>query len=656
MNVITHDSLYERIREEFDGDANLACSEEQFNQIVEELCECEEMYLEQRPLNDDEICYSARAGLKWPDFQHLHCPIKKKILLYLVENPKTFFVLMNTQKGKTVIIVKHLTEWTLKNQRENTKIVIFVFLDNDRTLAEQTQEAFDKVPNSKIYQLSSNNRVNVAEIIMHIDAWSNDIYGDYQTPIIMGLTNDAQLKKIIEILRSIMHRVLERGARITCGFMFDECDKVYTPKVREALIPYIGCDRILHRLGFISATDGDMLDDYPECANAHFESHSEDSPDYRAFHHADSVVHIVSRAPKKHNQFAYKVLEENAAHFAESHRKIIVNGDSTRASMESFARKMTEQGRNYCITINMHGVKLFVNGHTKRSKKIKGCRLNAVLYWLYKREGLSDKPLYVIGNRKVDRGLGFHYAPRKNEEGQFDRQEIEFDGEQVVSENGEGLIFTDEILGKVERAETAVQKAGRLAGIIAQCPNYCGNIHFWTDEHTATHIRAHNRRVDHMNGLSGTYTAQQADVRAREELARITPTVAPVRDYTVSEQSFATADLARAWFRGLNLRRTIRRRDGTGNTEQVEYTGTSVYNLYRYNDQNELVRCTDAETHLATHIKYRASGEGDDGARAIMTLEEFNASTDVGRGLEVGRIMPVRVDGEIKYMVIYKNN
>ncbi len=522
--VLTQETLFERIREEFED-----VSEESFNAILEELRECEESYLETHPLDEDGEVYMARANLKWPDFQHLACPVKKQILLYLVENPKTFFVLLNTQKGKTAIVARHLTEWTTES---DTKIVPIVFMMNDRTLADQTQETLDRVPHSKLFQLSSNSKTTIDEIVTHIGtwAWAPKTYGVYDTPVILTLPNHSQMGKIVQI----MDRIRTHGSPLKYALIIDEFDQVY-PQIRNTLLPYIECDAALHRLGFISATDGDTIDDYPECANAHFESHSEESPDYRAFHHADSIVKIVTKAPKKHNLFAYKVIDENAAHFLQpiqsSYRKIIVNGDSSRASMESFARKMTEptnhgssssSGTAYCITINMFGVKLFVDGHVKRRKSIRGCRLNAVLYWLYRCEKLEDKPLFVIGNRKVDRGLGFHYAPRKNDAGEFDKQIIEFDGETAVSEQGDGLIFTDIILGHVGRTETAVQKAGRAAGIVAQCPQYVGNVHYWTDAKTAESIRQHNRKVDHMNELVGGYNAKQADTRAKERLTRET--------------------------------------------------------------------------------------------------------------------------------------
>jgi hypothetical protein len=106
----------------------------------------------------------------------------------------------------------------------------------------------------------------------------------------------------------------------------------------------------------------------------------------------------------------------------------------------------------------------------------------------------------------VDRGLGFHYAPR---------------------DGTEGLIWTDMILGKIEDANTAVQKAGRLAGIIGQCAQYYGKCTYWTDERTQRDILRHNRIVDEANKLCGC-TVLQAVTRGTVKVDEILPIQEPV--------------------------------------------------------------------------------------------------------------------------------
>jgi len=58
-----------------------------------------------------------------------------------------------------------------------------------------------------------------------------------------------------------------------------------------------------------------------------------------------------------------------------------------------------------------------------------------VLYEIYRKQELSDRPLFIIGCRKVARGLGFHCAP--------------MDG-------SEGLVWTDMVLGRIRNKAMAV--------------------------------------------------------------------------------------------------------------------------------------------------------------------------------------------------------
>jgi hypothetical protein len=117
--------------------------------------------------------------------------------------------------------------------------------------------------------------------------------------------------------------------------------------------------------------------------------------------------------------------------------------------------------------------------------------------------GLHDKPLIIIGRRKVDRGLGFHYCPRTNDVTSIDGSEGV-----LVTQNREGLIWTDMILGKIDDKNIATQKAGRLAGIIGNSPQYPGKIHYWTNENTETLIRRHNTIVDAANTYTGCSVLQ----------------------------------------------------------------------------------------------------------------------------------------------------
>ena len=81
-----------------------ADTEEQYEKIKIVLEELESAAFIRTRVLEDQVGYHAREGLTWSDIKHIDDPLKKKILLQMIPNPKTFFVLFNTQKGKAKII------------------------------------------------------------------------------------------------------------------------------------------------------------------------------------------------------------------------------------------------------------------------------------------------------------------------------------------------------------------------------------------------------------------------------------------------------------------------------------------------------------------------------------------------------------------------
>jgi len=57
-------------------------------------------------------------------------------------------------------------------------------------------------------------------------------------------------------------------------------------------------------------------------------------------------------------------------------------------------------------------------------------------------------------------------------------------------------------LGHIENPSAAVQKAGRLQGVIAQCPQFT-TITFWTDQSTADIVTNRCTTTDHVNSERG---------------------------------------------------------------------------------------------------------------------------------------------------------
>ena len=539
----TFNNLYDAVR----GDKDDFIDEISFERKVDELVDIG--FIRNGPV-DDFTVYQAKNGLKWADFVDIDDSIKKSILLELVENPITFFVLQNTQKGKMRIASLEIKTW---GRDRTKKVVAFIIVDNDKTLADQSVDGLTKTfeqQKVKIFPLSSSSKTSFEEIKTYNDAYASDIVEDgkepeYPMPLIALLANVAQCEKMLMLLSHISRKVQANNSRLRYGIIWDEADKTYS-QLRDKICKKtedLTCrtftvenTQALYRLGFVTATDGNLLDeDYPECANAYLypvDISPEDQEHYRALHHSESITNRVPFTSKHtNNSYATQVLENNQEHFTTPivlpsgeiyYRKVIVNSNAKTEDMKQFAKWCTAKGM-YALVFNGYGgasVKVFRNGYPVETYKTKGKRLNELLFYIYKKLGLNDKPIVIIGRRKVDRGLGFHYCPRSNDE-------IQIDGSLgvLISKNREGLVWTDEILGRIEDKDTAVQKAGRLAGIIGNSPQYPGATHYWTDEHTENLIRRHNTIVDKSNTNTGCSVLQ-----AVEHAKNATPVIKPVID------------------------------------------------------------------------------------------------------------------------------
>ena len=202
------------------------------------------------------------------------------------------------------------------------------------------------------------------------------------------------------------------------------------------------------------------------------------------------------------------------------YRKTIINSNSRVDDMKALAMYLRSE-KCHTIVYNQSGLTIYSGESADAAEQIrlktKGRYFNELLFYVYKRFDLGSAPLVIIGRRKVDRGLGFHYAPR-NHYGIVPKT-LEFDKlGPILADGQEGLVWTDIYLGHVEIREMATQKAGRLAGIVAQTPQYPLRLTWWTDEETAIVIKHQNDLVDTANDLSGCMTINQVLVRASQSV------------------------------------------------------------------------------------------------------------------------------------------
>ena len=487
----------------------------------------------------DRALYKARDGLKWANFHHVDCPIKKRILLYLSENPQAFFILFNTQKGKLGLICKEIRTWMSCPER----VVAFLYVDNSKDLAQQSLDAMkDRLAaeGCRPFLLSSNSRDTVQTIMYYIDAYEHNL--EYKMPIILVLANTKQGTKVASLLKHISEKC-KNGSNLRHGDIFDEADAVY-PVLREMLKPYLIDDKALHRVGWVSATEGSLLDEeYPECANAHQQQEAIDPADeanYRAIHLPEAVIHPMEIDRRESNNVkAMKLIKDNLAHFNRRitlrdgsvyYSKTIINSDGSISQMVFLAKQFIIIGF-YALTYNQTGITLYMLNREPKVFKTRGMRFNELLFYIFETEDLWDKPVVIIGRRKIDRGLSFHYAPRPGAQPKM------IDGKDgpLQTDGVKGLIWTDLILGKIENKATAAQKAGRGAAIMAHCPQYPGEIHYWMHPDTAKMVKIHNETVDQRNTIVGSNSALQAHVRATAIVAAAQP---PPKNHEVDANTF----------------------------------------------------------------------------------------------------------------------
>ncbi len=89
---------------------------------------------------------------------------------------------------------------------------------------------------------------------------------------------------------------------------------------------------------------------------------------------------------------------------------------------------------------------------------------------------LKDAPLFILGNRKVDRGLTFHYAP--------------------ISNDSYSFVLSDLIMGKISNWRRAVQAIGRGNGVIKHRLDFSGVIHYWIDPTTYLNVFRHCKMMN----------------------------------------------------------------------------------------------------------------------------------------------------------------
>ena len=362
---------------------------------------------------------------------------------------------MHTQRGKTAY-TKQLVQHYIA--LDPTYLPFFV-LDNNTALAVQTQQALEDL--GTCLALHSLGNTNEREIIHTLDTV---LFDGNRRFMVLALDNTHQIPR--------MARIMQHAKNI--GYkpllVVDEADKTY-PHCRPAL--YSLTDRWI----FVSATLG-SLQNYPECLAAVVKHapipapvwNAGGSDPYRGIMSNGSVTSEYGTDGYKEDS-ALQCIRDNRNYFfghvigadgVARHRKVLIHGSSIPRMVE-LAKTLASDGWG---VVCVFGVGTFavkdgeITGGVK-NRKISVNQAIAALVQQYQLD--TDRPLAVIGNRKMDRGITYHNF-------------------------NDGIIFTDCLLGHVKNTDTAVQKAGRLAGNIASLPQFHNALRWFANANTLQRI------------------------------------------------------------------------------------------------------------------------------------------------------------------------
>jgi hypothetical protein len=487
-------------------------------------------------LHEDECLYLLNEQVPQSVSESQSSGFELLIMRQFYENIKATFIVYNTQKGKTTILSKQIR---LIKQKAGLKPVFYIAVSNDKTLADQSSDSIQKAVEDcdcEVFTLSSNTKTTFEDLKTKIDAYIADEDNEYKTPVIVALKNNAQLDKIMKLMAHVQFKNI-RNPNVKNVPMFDEADETY-PQIRDKTIRYkdkiesfLGMiykeNRSLEAVYWISATEGELLEGrYAECENAANYVCDEEElicPNYRAMHHSSTKFKISKQLTRESkNGFAFRNINENMEHFQTPvtltsgeiyFRKAIINSCSKRSSMVDLASSLRSIGWHVMI-FNQTGLTVLKQGDpVTKIFKTKGHRFNQLCFEKYKTLNLHDRPLAIMGNKKVNRGTSFHYAP---------------------PDGSEGLIWTDIMLGEISDKNQAVQKGGRGGGKIAHCPQYPENeIYYWTTKNTLSLICTHNSRIDDINKNASGCNIGDAFKSASE---RVKPTIVT---HTVDKSKFS---------------------------------------------------------------------------------------------------------------------
>ncbi len=373
---------------------------------------------------------------------------------------------------------------------------------------------------------------SIEDVITYMIHYLNNNESSLKIPMAIFLANPNQINKmntLLEVVEIKNNQLYENKDGFQSYIFFDEADQTY-PLSREILMKSIFDNVVyetfkvvrplksINKVYWISATQEEMVLTYPECSiskQALIQFQNGVMENHYSILDESAIIHTnIQPKDMDHNDYLLQIVEHNRSHFFEkmsnnSYRKIIGMSNVDNNKQKNLAHTLNSMGANV-ILLNQDGVYLYLNDEnnikyvmkhmldsveknsiytindSKKEMNNDGIKIednsiksrNALIAKIYNETyvELQNAPLFILGNRKVDRGLTFHYAP--------------------LAEDSYSFILTDLIMGRIPNWKRAVQAIGRGNGVIKHHRDFIGTIDYWVDPITIENVKRHCKMMN----------------------------------------------------------------------------------------------------------------------------------------------------------------
>lgn len=299
---------------------------------------------------------------------------------------------------------------------------------------------------------------------------------------------------------------------------------------------------------------------------------------------------------------------------------------------------------NMCEVLRKHGFNvLIVNGLKKQlimDKEIvdineplmEQLELSVVLNSIYSDDkyNLKNKPFAVTGKLCVERGITFA---------------------------GNSFMFTHGVIPNIKDADNAYQSVARCFGNIKSLPFFV-TPKIYIDEETHIRILDAETHAIHTSGMFANNDIVDGNsVIIPQDILKKLGTRKPINTSSKSKRNiksynkeyfplYDSVDEAKNVFKQIYGEENQSKSESESSNKYL----SSAFGLFIKDENEKLIKVKSHEYNQELYIKYRGN------PRMVSSYDDTIASGDLGWGVQTtARIMPVKSDNSLKYILIHKN-